>query len=196
MSLNLSVENIIKKEIQTVIIDKAISHRAVGDIIESVCSVAVSKHFKDFSKSTSKRSVEDFTIKEENIFNLFDVKGHHIQDKNNGFSMPNLVSIRRLKKIFNNPNKTINYIFVHYKRDEDSIEVKEVKVLNIYEIAWSNLTIGALGYGQLQIKDNNKNIETIPPNKESWELNLKKMATNFYIKQITKFEKQIKIWNA
>ena len=194
MSLNVQIEQIISDNIKSLIIGKSYSHRAVGDALENSCSKLIKKHIINFTKSKSKQSVDDFTILENNTEHLFDVKSRQIQKK--GFSMPNLISIKRLKKIICNPNKTLNYILIDYERMGNKVTIAQIKVLNICEISWSNLTIGALGYGQLQIQKNNHNLEVIPLDKDSWGMNLNKMATNFYIKQIAKFEKQIKIWNS
>ena len=196
MNLNEQVKILLEKSQKEFSVSDYLSHHSVGDIMENYCCNRALDHFgSSCIKSKSKRSIEDFTILQDKIINYYDVKAHHIQGNKKGFSMPNLVSIKRLKKLIKDGNKTLNYIFIDYTRDGNKIMVVDAKVVNIYEIGWSNLTIGSLGYGQLQIKDNNKKVEIVPYDKESWEMNLKKMATNFYIKQIAKYEKQIKIWN-
>jgi hypothetical protein len=196
MILNLEIKNLIADNLKNFTIDETFSHRAVGDKIESLCSKIVESQFKErFSPAKSKRSIEDFIIPFEKKYVFYDVKTHHVQEKA-GFSMPNLISVKRLKKFFQNKSQSLNYIFVDYRRNKDLVEILDVKVFNICELDWNNLTIGALGYGQLQIKDKNKKFLLTSECQEKWESQLNKRVDSFYKKQICKFEKQIDIWSS
>ena len=108
MILNLEIKNIIAENLKNFTIDETFSHRAVGDKIENLCSKIVESQFKErFSPAKSKRSIEDFIIPFEKKYVFYDVKTHHVQEKA-GFSMPNLISVKRLKKFFQNKNKLVD----------------------------------------------------------------------------------------
>ena len=109
--------------------------------------------------------------------------------------MPNLISVKRLIKLLKDEELTLNYIFIDYKRKEGKVEIAEIKIIPIWELDWNCLSIGALGYGQIQISNKNKPIITTQIGRNEWKNILKKQVINFYCKQIVKYEKQMKIWS-
>ena len=125
---------------------------------------------------------------------LFDIKTHYIQNVEGAFSMPNLISVKRLKGVLEDPNKTLSYVFVDYTRVGDRLTVEDVTVKQIWELDWSMLRIGALGKGQLQIKDANKELTYTDIGRDKWFEILKEEVRKFYIKQISKTEKEILNW--
>ena len=194
MILNLEITNLLQSRLLPFAAQDSISHRAVGDMIEYFSTEIISDHFKNGCvKSKSKKSIDDFSICVDEEKHLYDIKSHYINET--GFSMPNLVSVKRLMNLLQKDNITLNYIFVDYKRQDGAITIAEIKIIPIWELDWSCLHIGALGYGQIQILNKNNPIITTKIGKNEWKNILKTKVINFYTKQIVKYEKQMKIWS-
>ena len=144
-------------------------------------------------EAKSKRSIDDFTLVFGDINNLYDTKTHYIQLEE-GFSMPNLISVKRLKKVLEEKLKTLSYVFIDYKRENGNVLIEDVHVKYVWELDWSILSIGALGKGQLQIKDANKDFVFTNIGKNEWFDILKVKVVEFYKKEILKIEKELKLW--
>ena len=125
--------------------------------------------------------------------NLFDTKSHFVQETD-GFSMPNLISVKRLKDVLEDDSKTLSYVFIDYKRENGNVLIEDIHIKYIWELDWSILSIGALGKGQLQIKDANKELIFTDMGKDAWFEILKTKVMEFYTKQIIKIEKEMKLW--
>ena len=169
------------------------SQRTVADTIENMCCDMAASEFKtDYRAAKSVRSVDGFSIMVGNNQLMIDVKTHFIQK--DGFSMPNLISIKRLKAILEDHTKDLAYVFVDYTRNSTTVTIKSVKIISIHQFDWNDLTIGALGNGQLQIKNANLAINESALTKDLWFQILKTKAVEFYNKQILKAQKQIDVW--
>lgn len=169
-------------------------HRAVGDKIEADCAeIAKKLYSKNYVKPTSKRSIEDFSLVFDNEYNFLDVKTHFIQTEK-GFSMPNLISVKRLKNLLENDEQSLLYIFVDYRRKNGNVSIEKVHIKYVWELDWSMLGIGALGKGQLQIKDANKKLVFTTIGKDKWFKILKQKVNEFYTKELVKIQKEIKLW--
>lgn len=191
---NIEIHKILSENLTNFELSKSYGHRAVGDKIESDCSNIVMKHFvNEYKPPTSKRSIEDFSLVTTDHHNLFDVKTHFIQDTI-GFSMPNLISVKRLKKLLENDLQSLSYVFVDYTRDDLGVIIKDVTVKYIWELDWTILSIGALGKGQLQIKDANKQLKFTDIGKQKWFDILKVNVNSFYQKEMMKIKKEIGEW--
>ena len=115
------LEGLIRENLSSFELDEQFEQRSVGDKIENDCKEIAKRFFEsNYISPRSKKSLEDFTLKFDNTINWFDVKTHFIQDVD-GFSMPNLVSIDKLKTSLKNDNENIIYIFVSYKRENWAI---------------------------------------------------------------------------
>jgi len=139
----------------------------------------------------SVRTIEDVSFNNK----LIDIK---TRDINRKFSMPNLISVARLRK---NKDKNIMYHFVDYEitkeieeLQEAKIEIRNQTILNIWDIDWSVLKIQNLGKGQLQLcgVTDYENIPMWKWTKEDWFDRLDNEIANFYRKQIKKFELMLK----
>lgn len=174
-------------------ISSTASQRTVADAIEGICCEIASETFlKDYRAAKTVRSVDDFSIMVGDHQLMIDVKTHFVQE--DGFSMPNLISIKRLKAILEDPKKDLAYVMVDYTRKGTKVTITHVKILSVYQIDWNDLTIGALGNGQLQIKNANLAINESALTRELWFQVLKTKAVEFYNKQLNKIEKQIDEW--
>lgn len=169
--------------------------RTVGDLIEFKVSEIL---FNDTNKlisekklPRSKKSIEDITLISNGVEYYIDPKTH---DNNSEFSMPNLTSIQKIKKLFSTDKKELVYVFVTYSLVDQTVIIENIKVFFIWELEMTVLNIGALGKGQLQIKNANTEILFTNEGKIEWYNNFKKLVQKYLTKQITKINKQIIEW--
>lgn len=173
--------------------------RTVGDLIEhkirEICKNIAKENNIVFIDRRSKKSLEDFTL--EDIVNgvphtyYFDPKTHDIKSD---FSMPNLSSIEKLKKLCETSNKDLINIFVGYSIVENLVTIHSIEVRYVWELDFSILRIGSLGKGQLQISNMNKGLCFTNEGKSSWFENLKKLARSYHDDRIKMIQKDKKKW--
>lgn len=169
--------------------------RTVGDVIESKISDIIfnnnSELITEKKRARSKKSIEDVTIISNGIKFYIDPKTH---DENSDFSMPNLTSIEKIKKLFSSTCEELIYVFVTYGLDSNIVLIRDIKVFFIWELDINILGVGALGKGQLQIKNANEPIVITNEGKISWYENFKLLVKKFLEKQKNKIDKQILEW--
>jgi hypothetical protein len=73
--------------------------------------------------------------------------------------------------------------------------ISDVKVFFIWELDISILGVGALGKGQLQIKNANKDLVFTQKGKVGWYSDFKLLMQEFLKKQLIKVNKQILEWS-
>lgn len=142
-------------------------------------------------RAKSKRTIEDVTLISQKKLFYIDIKTH---DLNSEFSMPNLTSINRIRKVFNSDKKELVYSLVSYVLENNMLIVKDVEVFFIWELEPTILSVGALGLGQLQIKDANKELIFTTIGKMSWYSEYVKLVQVYLQKQKIKIEQQILEW--
>jgi hypothetical protein len=191
---NPELKKLLKEKLKDFELSESYGQRAVGDKLEAD-TVDILKEIipQNLVEAKSKRSIDDFTLVFDGITNLYDTKTHFIQD-GEGFSMPNLISVKRLKKVLEDDSKTLSYVFIDYIRENGKVIVKDVHIKYIWELDWSILGIGALGKGQLQIKDANKDLVFTDIGKEKWFDILKVKVVEFYEKELVKIKKELQTW--
>lgn len=169
--------------------------RTVGDLIESKVSEilrnSTSELITEKRAPRSKKSIEDVTLVSGTVLYYIDPKTH---DVNSDFSMPNLTSIEKIKKLFLNQNEELVYVFVSYGLQNGMINIVDIKVFFLWELDVSILGIGALGKGQLQIKNANNKLVFTSIGKDNWYKGFKKLVQEYLKKQIIKIKKQIIAW--
>ena len=159
-------------------IPKNAGQRAIADIIEN--DIVEDYVSRGGVPPQSVRTIEDVFFEGRHI----DIK---TRDVDRDFSMPNLISVDRLRK---NKDKHIEYEFVDYMVNGDQAVIINVKNIPIHEIDWSVLRIQNLGLGQLQLLTT----DTIPVyngTKEDWYIRLVMETKSFYVRQIEKFQQMI-----
>lgn len=169
--------------------------RTVGDLIEKKVSEilysSTSELISEKRAPRSKKSIEDVTIISDDITYYIDPKTHNI---NSDFSMPNLTSVDKIKKLFLTKNKELIYVFVSYDLDNGIVIIDNIKVFFIWELDISILGVGALGKGQLQIKNANRDLVFTNKGKQDWYSDFKKLVQEYLKRQIIKINKQILEW--
>lgn len=168
------------------------SPRAVGDAVQDYLASqglenVLSNYNIDISSEFGRRAMEDMAFKDTNgYYYAVDVKTHNIDTD---FNMPNLISVKRLATFYKNDDKN-NFciLIVSYKIVKESIEYATCHFKKIESFDWSCLTLGALGWGQIQIA--NANILKFLPDKnnlrKTWMLKLCDKLFTFYDEEISK----------
>lgn len=175
------------------------SPRAVGDAVqdylgEKGLNTVLSHYGIDVSSEFGRRAMEDMAFKDSSDnYYAVDVKTHNIDTD---FNMPNLISVKRLATFYKNDDKN-NFciLIVSYKVVDGKIEYEECHFKRIESFDWNCLTLGALGWGQIQIANANKLSfnEDNATTRKSWMLRLCDKLFAFYDEEISKIGER-KTW--
>lgn len=164
------------------------STRAAGDAIQNLSELNfqsfLGNNCVEYSANFPRRAMADFAFRDsQNFYYVVDVKTHRTDTK---FNMPNLISVERLSKLYQDEKNYFALLLVSYSVKKIKVTVNEVKFIPIEFLDWSCLTIGALGWGQIQIK--NSNTITINPKmiRRKWMLELCEKMIVFYEKEVKK----------
>lgn len=188
------IKNIIIENLENFEVDKGGKQRTIGDLYEQkVCDIFLNNNdsVKTVIKSRGKKSIEDISLIIDGITYYVDPKTHDIDAD---FSMPNLSAIEKIKKLFFSDNTELIYVFIHYDKNKNMVTLKDIDVHFIWELDNSILGVGALGKGQLQLKNANNKLIITSEGKEEWFKLFKKSVLKFLDKQIIKINKQILEW--
>jgi len=173
--------------------DTAGSTRAAGDAIQSI----IEDHFAEmlgdligeYSASFARRAMADLAFKDKaGSYCVVDVKTHR---EGTAFNMPNLTSVDRLARFYEDDTNYFVMLMVKYAVSGTKVTVQQVHFVPIEHLKWDCLTIGALGTGQIQIADS-KRIEIDPSQKRrAWMLEFCDTVLAFYPREITKITRRI-----
>jgi hypothetical protein len=171
--------------------------RSVADRVESEVSTIARAAFGDsYAPPRSARSPEDFSLRAGSCVVYADVKTHFVQESS-GFSMPNLVSIAKLKTILETQTLSLLYVFVDYRRSNTgAVSIEKVESAFVWELDWRILRIGALGKGQLQITDANAGLSFTKSTRHDFLARLRSEAVQFYARQELKMRSERQRWEA
>ncbi|MBN2208017.1 MAG: hypothetical protein JW759_01800 [Candidatus Coatesbacteria bacterium] len=169
------------------------STRAVGDAIQEI----LGDHFQsiigedcaEYSANFARRAMADVAFKDrDGLYYVVDVKTHREDTR---FNMPNLTSVERLARFYEDDANYFVLLLVKYRLEGTHAVVSEVLFVPIEFLQWDCLTIGALGWGQIQIA--NSNYIRIAPRypRREWILELCDVMLEFYPKEISKIETRI-----
>jgi hypothetical protein len=170
------------------------STRAVGDTIQ----VFLSRHFGELLLESEKRqywshfprrAMADFAFQDkEDFYYAVDVKTHRLEP---GLHMPNLISVKRLTTFYENDKHYFAVLIIKYLLENGQLHVREAHFAPIEFFSWECLTIGALGWGQIQLR-NADQIAWVPANssRKQWMLTLCEKALIFYLQEIRKIQKR------
>ena len=105
--------------------------------------------------------------------------------------MPNLTSVERLARFYEDDNNYFVVLMVKYAVSGNRVEVERVHFVPIEFLSWDCLTIGALGWGQIQIA--NANIINIRESysRKRWMIELCDVMLEFYPKEIGKINDRV-----
>ncbi|MEX0677460.1 MAG: hypothetical protein WD063_10325 [Pirellulales bacterium] len=165
------------------------STRAVGDAIEDILSenfqaIVGDKHCVNYSSDFPRRAMADFAFDDRDSRHYrVDVKTHRVSTK---FNMPNLTSVRSLSKFYEDDKNYFVVLSVAYDTEGLRVVVSEVKFVPIEFLEWNCLTIGALGWGQIQIANANRIAIKRNQSRKAWMLQLCDHLSEFYPREMKK----------
>ena len=174
--------------------------RALGDAVEGAIVERFAEICAEFSSEVqvefSNRALEDVAFRYDGRYFAVDVKTHNLDAR---FSMPNLISVDRLLRFYDDPDNYFVLAMVKYRvispgqagNQLAGVGIEEVVISDIEHIAWQSLTIGALGTGQMQIKDASKLTLNYNSDRQSWMRELLARLVKFYEGEITKNSKRL-----
>lgn len=170
------------------------SPRSVGDTVQEVLCERMLECFpagliKDFNDKFTRRAMADvaFTDTQDNYF-VIDIKTHN---RDTNFNMPNLTSVERLARLYEDDSNFFVVLLAEYSVSDGNVVFDSVRLIPIENLKWDCLTIGALGWGQIQIA--NANLIHVDRNlsRKEWMLELCDVLDLFYPKEIAKIQKRM-----
>ena len=173
--------------------DTARSTRAAGDAIEHILSDNFNSILGDlcseYSADFARRAMADLAFRDKDEFYyVVDVKTHRT-DTN--FNMPNLTSVERLSRFYEDDKNYFVLLMVSYTLQATRAIVSKVLFVPIEFLGWDCLTVGALGWGQIQIANSNNIIINPEYSRKDWMIELCDVMLEFYPKEITKIGERI-----
>jgi hypothetical protein len=191
------ISDILKEEMVNFVITEGSEQRSVGDMIEFkikniLMGLATNGLVAECVEPRSKKSIEDVTlIGHDGVKYYIDPKSHNVNSK---FSMPNLTSVEKLRKLLTSNDKELVYVFVSYEVIGQDVNVTSIDVKYVWELSFDMLRIGSLGKGQLQISDMNKELKFTEEGKQGWFNKLKETVRGYHNQRIKQIEKDKLQW--
>jgi hypothetical protein len=122
------------------------------------------------------------------FYYVIDVKTHRTDTK---FNMPNVTSVERLVRFYEDDANYFVLLMASYHLEKSRAIFTEVRFAPIEFLDWGCLTIGALGWGQVQIANSNNVIINPQHPRKRWMLELCDVMLEFYPKEIEKITARI-----
>jgi hypothetical protein len=124
----------------------------------------------------------------EKYYYVIDVKTHMRSSK---FNMPNLTSVERLARFYEDDKSYFVVMMLAYDVSSAGVHFDHVNFVPIEFLDWKCLTLGALGWGQIQIA--NSNVIEINPlySRRSWMIEMCNALLEFYPREVQKIGERI-----
>jgi hypothetical protein len=177
--------------------DTITSTRAVGDALQSLIGKRLASllgnDIKDYSIGFPRWAMPDIAFTDvADFYHVVDIKTHRLGTE---FNMPNLTSVKRLTKLYEDDKNYFDLILVTYSVDGLNLKIEKVQFTPIEHLKWDCLTIGALGWGQIQIANSNTVNIDHSLTRTDWMLQLCDIMLTFYPKEISKMNSRIVSFN-
>ena len=187
------VRNLINKNPSFLSTNTARSPRAAGDAIEDIVSRSfgdiLGSLCSDYSSDFARRAMADLAFNDTaGGYYRVEVKTHRTDTK---FNMPNLTSVERLARFYESDANYFVILMVSYSVADNAVQVSDVKFVPIEFLAWDCLTLGALGWGQIQIANSNAIRINHGYSRKRWMLEFCDEMLSFYPKEIAKIGERI-----
>lgn len=170
------------------------SPRAVGDAVQSFlereffCCLP-KELIMNFSEKFVRRAMADFAFEDNTErYYVVDLKTHNLRTS---FNMPNITSVDRLAKFYEDDKNYFALLLVDYTSIDSVLKFESCHFVPIEYMDWSCLTIGALGWGQIQIANSNRIVLNTENTRRNWMLQLCDALDLFYPKEISKITARI-----
>ena len=175
------------------------SPRAVGDAVQSILEKNFQKiigdllgsdlHARDLPVSFARRAMADLAFYDkDNNYYVVDVKTHRLDT---AFSMPNLTSVERLSRFYEDDKNNFVILKIDYEVADKKFVIKQVLFKPIEFFSWQCLTLGALGWGQIQIANSNVIKIKEKQSRKRWMLEMCDTLFEFYPKEIAKINERV-----
>jgi len=170
------------------------STRAAGDAIQDILStrfqsIVGETHCLNYSSEFARRAMADLAFEDcDKIYYVVDVKTHRTSTK---FNMPNLTSVERLARFYEDDKNCFVILYIGYDVEGLRVVVTDVKFVPIEFLDWECLTLGALGWGQIQIAIANRIVIKPQNPRKAWMLELCDTLFEFYPREIAKINDRI-----
>src|SRR3989338_4598468 len=162
----------------------------VGDYLGENFKTILGDLVGEYSSSFARRAMADLAFYDANDFYyVVDVKAHRL---NTDFNMPNLTSVERLTRFYEDDKNYFVVLNVAYDIEGSAAKIKKVSFIPIEFLSWDCLTLGALGWGQIQIANSNHIVVNPKNSRKKWMLKLCDNLIEFYPKEIGKINERIK----
>ena len=174
--------------------DTVDSTRAAGDAIQHILEEnferILGKASKEYSAGFARRAMADLAFRDrKGLYYVVDVKTHRLETK---FNMPNLTSVQRLARFYEDDRNYFVVLLVAYGLPSGTrVHVERAHFVPIEFLSWSCLTIGALGWGQIQIANANNIVVNQGYSRKDWMLELCDALFEFYPREIEKVRGRI-----
>jgi hypothetical protein len=105
--------------------------------------------------------------------------------------MPNITSVQRLARFYEDDKNYFVVLKIDYEIKGNRAIIRKATFVPIEFLSWNCLTIGALGWGQIQIANANF-VEIIPKgSRRKWMLKLCDTLFEFYPAEINKINERV-----
>ena len=191
--IEADIKKLLNSQPEFLSVRTASSTRATGDAIQEILAdkfqALLGGICKEYSADFARRAMADLAFKDtDDIYYVVDVKTHR---KEVGFHMPNLTSVERLARFYEDDMNCFVVLTVSYRIEGTKVTAEDVHFVPIEFLSWKCLTIGALGWGQIQIANSDR-IDVIPEySRKKWMLELCDTLFEFYPHEITKIRKRV-----
>lgn len=170
------------------------SPRAVGDAVQSFLERELFHCFPrnlimNFNEKFARRAMADFAFEDNNEqYYVVDLKTHNL---GTSFNMPNITSVERLAKFYEDDKNYFSLLLLDYTSIDSVLKFEKCCFVPIEYMDWECLTIGALGWGQIQIANSNRVTLNTENTRKRWMLQLCDALDLFYPKEISKIKVRI-----
>lgn len=169
------------------------STRAVGDALESIVAEQFDAFLgawcTEYSSDFARRAMADLAFTDrEGIYSVVDVKTHREDTR---FNMPNLTSVDRLSRFYESDANVFALMLIRYSIQGTSLTASDVIFVPIEFLDWDCLTVGALGWGQIQIANANEVRVRHQYSRKRWMLQLCDAMMEFYPREISKIRSRM-----
>lgn len=169
------------------------SPRAAGDAIQEIIASSFDLLFgpwaSTYSATFARRAMADLAFSDHaGAYYIVDVKTHRTDTR---FNMPNLTSVERLARFYEDDSNYFALLFIAYSVEVNRLVFTRVHFVPIEYLDWRCLTIGALGWGQIQIANSNNLMITPHYPRRTWMLEMCDALLEFYPREIQKITDRI-----
>lgn len=171
------------------------SPRAIGDAVqnyleENFIKCLPNELVKEYDNRFARRSMADFAFTDINDnYYAVDSKTHNIDT---AFNMPNLTSVERLSRFYEGQENFFTILMTAYSISNNKKPIfTACDFVPIEMLDWNCLTLGALGWGQIQIANSNYICINETSTRKKWMLQLCDNLDMFYPNEINKINERI-----